>query len=76
MLARMNAACSILVLAGVWLVSPPQMAQAQMPVVTAYYPAVPAVTYVPERFGLFGLRTVYRPVVSYPMAAGFVAPRL
>jgi hypothetical protein len=33
--------------------------------VTAYYPAQPVVSYVPERVGLFGLRTAYRPVVSY-----------
>jgi hypothetical protein len=47
-----------------------QPAQAQIPVaVTAYYPAAPVVTYLPERRGLFGQRLVYRPVVSYAAPA-------
>ena len=43
-------------------------------VVTTYQPAVPVVTYVPERRGLFGLRTAYRPTVSYavPVASAQV----
>jgi len=51
----------------------PGDAQAQGPVaVTTYYaPAVPApvITYFPERRGLFGLQTVYRPVVTYAAPA-------
>ncbi len=34
-------------------------------VVTTYYPPQPVVTYYPQPTGLFGLRTTYRPVVSY-----------
>jgi hypothetical protein len=41
-----------------------QPAQAQV-AVTAYYPAAPVVTYLPERRGLFGQRLVYRPVVTH-----------
>lgn len=38
---------------------------AQYPSVTAYRPVVPAtVSYVPMRRGLFGRRTVYRPVIT------------
>lgn len=32
-------------------------------------PSVPVVNYVPQRAGLFGLRTTYRPVYSYAPAA-------
>ena len=67
MLGRINVVCLILVLAGALLV-PPRLAQAQT-VVSTYYPAAPVVTYWPERWGLFGLRTAYRPVVSYPVSA-------
>jgi hypothetical protein len=42
---------------------------AQTAVVTTYYPAQPVVSYVPEARGLLGLRTVYRPVVSYATPA-------
>lgn len=42
-------------------------AAAQGPVVV-YYPASPAVTYVPEVRGLFGQRLVYRPVLAAPVA--------
>ena len=42
---------------------------AQTAVVTTYYPAQPVVSYVPEARGLFGLRTAYRPVVSYAVPA-------
>jgi hypothetical protein len=43
----------------------PGSAEAQVPVaLPTWQPAaVPVVTYVPERRGLFGLQTVYRPVV-------------
>lgn len=41
-------------------------ATAQGPLV--YYPASPAVTYVPEVRGLFGQRLVYRPVLAAPVA--------
>jgi len=34
--------------------------------VTAYYPARPAAAYYPARWGLFGRRLVYRPVMAYP----------
>lgn len=38
---------------------------AQYPSVTAYQPVIPAtVSYVPMRRGLFGLRTVYRPMIT------------
>lgn len=40
-------------------------ARAQVAVTTYYTPATPVVTYVPDRVGLFGLRTVYRPQVNY-----------
>jgi hypothetical protein len=33
--------------------------------VTTYYPPQPVVGYVPQPAGLLGLRTAYRPVVSY-----------
>ena len=49
-----------------------QPAQAQV-AVTTYYPAAPAVTYLPERRGLFGQRLVYRPVVTN-VAPVVVAP--
>ena len=42
---------------------------AQTAVVTTYYPAQPVVSYVPEARGLLGLRTAYRPVVSYATPA-------
>ncbi len=44
----------------------PSSAQAQVPMaVPTWQPAaVPVVTYLPERRGLFGLQTVYRPVVT------------
>ena len=74
MLGRINSGCLILVVAGALLLPAPQLAQAQAPAVVAYYPAVPAVAYVPEARGLFGLRTVYRPVVAYPMAAPVAVP--
>ncbi len=58
----------ILVVACLLVLSPGEL-QAQSPVaVTAYYPAplpAPVITYFPERRGLFGLQTVYRPVVTY-----------
>lgn len=65
----MNALKSFTLLAtvcGGMLVATSEQAAAQYPVVTAYGPATPAVGYVPVRRGLFGLRTAYQPVVSYP----------
>lgn len=46
-----------------FLITTSDRANAQ--VVTLAPAATPVVTYVPERRGLFGLRTVYRPTVSY-----------
>ena len=64
----------ILAFAGLALFAPSQ-AYAQVPMaVPMLQPAgVPVVTYMPERRGLFGLQTVYRPVVTMatPM---FAAP--
>jgi hypothetical protein len=50
------------------LAAAPQEANAQWPVVTTYAPVAPVVGFVPERRGLFGLQTVYRPVVGVPAA--------
>lgn len=50
------------------LVAAPHKACAQWPVVTTYAPAAPVVGFVPERRGLFGLQTVYRPIVGVPAA--------
>jgi hypothetical protein len=62
----------ILAFAGLALLVPSQ-ACAQMPMaVPMLQPAgVPVVTYMPERRGLFGLQTVYRPVIT--MATPVVA---
>lgn len=68
MLGRINYGCLILVATGAILLPAARPAHAQSPAVGAYYPAAPAVAYVPEARGLFGLRTVYRPVVAYPYA--------
>jgi hypothetical protein len=37
--------------------------------VSGYYAPAPAVTYLPERRGLFGQRLVYRPVVTAAVPA-------
>lgn len=52
-------------------VAAPNEAQAQVPMAfTTFQPAaVPVVTYLPERRGLFGLQTVYRPVVTFAAPA-------
>lgn len=50
-----------------------QQSDAKAQVVTTYYPAQPAVSYVPTRAGLFGRRVVYRPVVSYPTPVAVAA---
>ena len=68
MLGRTNYGCLILVVTGAILLSAARSTHAQPPAVGAYYPAAPAVAYVPEARGLFGLRTVYRPVAAYPFA--------
>ena len=68
MLGRINYGCLILVVTGAILLPATRPAHAQSPAVVAYYPAAPAVAYVPEARGLFGLRTVYRPVAAYPYA--------
>jgi hypothetical protein len=68
MLGRINYGCLILVVTGAILLSATRPAHAQSPAVVAYYPAALTVAYVPEARGLFGLRTVYRPVVAYPFA--------
>jgi hypothetical protein len=48
----------------VLVVGSPQ-ASAQVPVVVStYYPAIPTISYYPERRGLFGRRIVYRPYVT------------
>ena len=52
-------------------------AKAQRPtVITTYYPPQPVVTYLPERRGLFGQRTVYRPALTYtaPVVSAVPAP--
>lgn len=67
MLGRINLGCLILVATGAILLPATRVAHAQLPTV-AYYPAAPGVAYVPEARGLFGLRTVYRPVATYPFA--------
>jgi hypothetical protein len=56
------------------LVPAPSEAQAQVPMAfTTVQPAVvPVVTYMPERRGLFGLQTVYRPVVTFAAPAPVV----
>jgi hypothetical protein len=58
----------MVVVAGALSLPAPQLACAQAPAVVAYYPAAPVLGYVPTR-GPLGLRTVYRPIVSYPIAA-------
>ena len=68
MLGRINYGCLILVVTGAILLPVARPAHAQSPAAVAYYPAAPAVAYVPEARGLFGLRTVYRPVAGYPYA--------
>ena len=68
MLGRINYGCLILVVTGAILLPAVRSAYAQSPAVVGYYPAAPTVTYVPEARGLFGLRTVYRPVAAYPFA--------
>ncbi len=68
MLGRINYGCLVWVVTGAILSSAAWPAHAQSPAVVAYYPAAPAVAYVPEARGLFGLRTVYRPVAAYPFA--------
>jgi hypothetical protein len=68
MFGRVNAGCLVLVLAGALLLPAPRLAHAQPPAVVAYYPATPAIAYVPTPGGLFGLRTVYRPVVPAAVA--------
>jgi hypothetical protein len=67
MFGRINYGSLILVVTGAILLPAARSADAQLPA-GAYYPAVPAVAYVPEARGLFGLRTVYRPVAAYPFA--------
>ena len=56
----------VVVFAGLAIFAPGS-AHAQVPVaVQTWQPAaVPVVTYLPERRGLFGLQTVYRPVVTF-----------
>jgi hypothetical protein len=64
-----------LILCGAFF-STSQRVNAQV-LVVANYPALPVVSYVPRRAGLFGLRTVYRPVVSYAVprpVATYYAP--
>ena len=68
MLGRINYGCLILIVTGAILLPATRSAHAQSPAVVAYYPAAPTVAYVPEARGLFGLRTVYRPVAAYPYA--------
>ncbi len=72
MLRVANGMLLLSVLVGALFVTVPE-AQAQSPVVvTAYQPAV---TYLPERRGLFGQRLVYRPaVVAAPAPAVVAAP--
>ena len=76
MLERINYGCLILVVTGAILLPAARSAYAQSPAVVGYYPAAPTVAYVPEARGLFGLRTVYRPVAAYPYApmTTFYAP--
>jgi hypothetical protein len=58
------------VVCGLVLVASPPQASAQVPVVVStFQPAVPTVSFFPERRGLFGRRIVYRPVVTYAPAA-------
>lgn len=56
------------------LIPAPSEAQAQVPMAftTVQPAAVPVVTYMPERRGLFGLQTVYRPVVTFAAPAPVV----
>ena len=68
MLGRINYGCLIVVVTGAILLSATRPAHAQWPAAVAYYPTAPTVAYVPEARGLFGLRTVYRPVAAYPFA--------
>ena len=78
MLQLTRTATVFLVAFGLTLVVNDRKASAQVPVgVTIYYPAVPTVTYVPERRGLFGRRIVYRPVVTYSApVTTYYAPQL
>jgi len=68
MLGRIHYGCLILAVTGAILLSAARSADAQLSAVVPYYPTAPAVAYVPEARGLFGLRTVYRPVAAYPFA--------
>lgn len=68
MLRRINCGILVSIVSGAILLPTARPARAQPPAVVAYYPAAPAVTYVPEARGLFGLRSVYRPVAAYPFA--------
>ena len=68
MLGRINYGCLIVVVTGAILLPAARPAHAQWPAAYGYYPAAPAVAYVPEARGLFGLHTVYRPVAVYPYA--------
>lgn len=63
MLRLPNLLAVAVVFVGCGFVFGPEEAEAQ--VVTTYYPAQPAVSYVPTRAGLFGRRVVYRPAVVY-----------
>lgn len=53
------------VVATLFFVGNVNQADAQV-AVTTYYPSTPVVGYVPVRYGLFGWRRAYRPVVGYP----------
>jgi hypothetical protein len=77
MLGRINYGCLIVVVTGAILLLATRPAHAQSPAVVAYYPTAPTVAYVPEARGLFGLRTVYRPVIAYryaPMTTYYAPP--
>ncbi len=51
-----------------WQVLAAAPAKSSAQVVTTFVPAAPVVSFVPVRRGLFGLRTGFRPVVSFPAA--------
>ena len=55
--------------AGGLLATSEAQAQVPMSVTTVQPAAVPIVSFVPERRGLFGLQTVYRPVVAFAAPA-------
>ena len=65
----------LIVLACVLQLLAPGTSNAQVPIATTFVPAAPVVGFVPERRGLFGLRTVYRPVVGFPAAAPVTVAR-